>query len=111
MMGQPEVRRARQVERVRVGEVDFFVEVADTGGPRTVGVADALSFDGVRETVEAVATELARVWDQVKPAEARVEFGLSLTAKSGRLTGLVVEGGASASLTVALTWRSPTGAV
>lgn len=100
-----EAGRARHVERVRVGEVDFFVEVADGGGPRTIGPADALSFDGVRDTVEAIGAELAQVWDRVKPAEARVEFGLSLTARSGKLSGLIVEGGGSASLTVALTWK------
>ncbi|MGH3573285.1 MAG: CU044_2847 family protein, partial [Pseudonocardiaceae bacterium] len=43
---------------------------------------------GVRATVEGIATELAQVWEKVKPSEASVAFGLKLTAKSGKLTGL-----------------------
>ncbi len=66
-----------------------------------------LSFDGVRATVEGIATELAQVWQQVKLSEASVAFGLKLTAKSGKLTGLLVEGGGEASLTVTLTWKPP----
>jgi hypothetical protein len=94
------------VELVRAGDVEFFAELADGGGPRTVGVADALSFDGVRDTVEAIASQLAQVWDRVKPCEASVEFGLSLTAKAGKLTGLLVDADGSASLKVTLMWKA-----
>ncbi|MGQ0717450.1 MAG: CU044_2847 family protein [Pseudonocardiales bacterium] len=61
----------------------------------------------MRATVEGIATELAQVWQQVKLSEASVAFGLKLTAKSGKLTGLLVEGGGEASLTVTLTWKPP----
>jgi Trypsin-co-occurring domain 1 len=91
---------------VRSGGVEFFVEVSETGGVQTVGLDEALSFDGVRETVTVIAEQLTAAWEKVKPSEATVEFGLKLTAKSGRLTGLVVEGGGEASLTVKLTWKS-----
>ena len=97
-----------QQRLVSAGGAEFYVEVADVGGPATIrddGVP--LSFDGVRATVEGIATELAGVWERVKPAEASVEFGLKLTAKSGKLTGLVIEGGGEASLTVTLTWKQP----
>ncbi len=63
-----------------------------------------MSFDGVRDTVEALAAELAGVWQRVRPSEATVEFGLNVTAKSGKLTGLLVEGGGEATLKVTLTW-------
>ncbi|MGH3812951.1 MAG: CU044_2847 family protein [Pseudonocardiaceae bacterium] len=75
------------------------------GRRRSAGDAGPLSFDGVRATVEGIATELAQVWQKVKPSEASVAFGLKLTAKSGKLTVLVVEGGGEASLTVTLTWK------
>jgi hypothetical protein len=104
---QPAQGRARHVERVEVDGVEFFVALADGGGPQTVALDRALSFDGVRDTVEAVATELGRVWDKVKPSEASVEFGLALTAKAGKLTGLLVDAGGEASLTVTLTWKRP----
>ncbi|MDQ3765129.1 MAG: hypothetical protein M3460_27620 [Actinomycetota bacterium] len=89
---------------VRAGDAEFYVEVSDAGGPTTIRDDGPLSFDGVRATVEGIAAELTQVWQKVKPAEACVAFGLNLTAKSGKLTGLVVEGGGEASLTVALTW-------
>lgn len=92
---------------VRAGDVEFFVEVADGGGPHTVGLDEALSFDGVRDTIEVVAAQLAGVWDRVHPNEASIEFGVSLTVKSGKLTGLIVEGGGAASLKVTLAWTRP----
>ncbi|MGH3990965.1 MAG: CU044_2847 family protein [Pseudonocardiaceae bacterium] len=96
-------------ERVLVtaGGAEFYVEVSDAGGPTTIRDEGPLSFDGVRATVQGIATELAEVWQKVKPSEASVAFGLKLTAKSGKLTGLVVEGGGEASLTVTLTWQQP----
>ncbi|GAA5707664.1 hypothetical protein AQJ43_36690 [Streptomyces avermitilis] len=97
-MGQPIL--------VRAGEQEFFVEVADGGGPRVVAADHALSFDGVRSTIEAVAGQLAAAWDTVKPTEATVEFGLSFSAKTGRLTGLIVDGAAASSLKITLVWKS-----
>lgn len=94
---------------VVVNGVQFFVEVAHEEGVGTVGLDGVLSFDGVRDTVEAIAGTLADVWARVKPDEARVEFGLKLVAKPGKLTGLLVDGGGEASLTVTLTWRSTQG--
>ncbi len=99
-MGQPVA--------VRVGDVEFFVEVADGGGARTVGLDEAFTFDGVRDTIEAIAAQLAEVWEKVRPNEASIEFGLSLTAKNGKLTGLIVEGGGTASLKVTLAWTRQT---
>lgn len=92
---------------VRAGGAEFYVEISDAGGPTTIRDEGPLSFDGVRATVEGIATELAQVWQKVQPSEASVAFGLKLTAKSGKLTGLVVEGGGEASLTVTLTWKPP----
>jgi hypothetical protein len=92
---------------VTAGGVDFYAEIVDLGGPTTIGPAEALTFDGVRQTLEGVAAELGAAWQKVRPAEATVEFGLTLTARSGKLTGLIVEGGGEASLKVTLTWRQP----
>jgi hypothetical protein len=102
---QPGQQRVRSIERVTARDVEFLVEITDGGGPQTVGVDRILSFDGVRDTVEAIAAELADVWSRVKPAEATVEFGLALSAKGGKLTGLLVETSADASLKLTLTWR------
>ncbi|MGH4008552.1 MAG: CU044_2847 family protein [Pseudonocardiaceae bacterium] len=92
---------------VKAGGAEFYVEVSDVAGPTTIRDDRPLSFDGVRATVEGIATELAQAWQQVKPSEASVAFALKLTAKSGKLTGLLVEGGGEASLSVTLTWKPP----
>ncbi|HEX2300308.1 MAG TPA: CU044_2847 family protein [Pseudonocardiaceae bacterium] len=92
---------------VRAGGAEFYVELDEVARPTTIGDRGPLSFDGVRATVEGIATELAQAWQKVKPSEASVAFGLKLTAKSGKLTGLVVEGGGEASFTVTLTWKPP----
>src|SRR3954470_8596797 len=94
-------------------EVDgtlIYVEVSgDAGGVGTVGADSIFSFDDVAESIQAIAGRLTEVWRQVRPSEASVEFGVRATARSGKLTALIVEGGGEASLKVTLTWRSPTG--
>lgn len=94
-----------QTELVRAEGVDFCVEVSGGDGPRTVGYGEALSFDGVRDTIRVISTEISEAWRHVRPNEASVEFGLSLTVKSGKLTGLLVEGSGAASLKVTLSWK------
>src|SRR5687768_8389765 len=84
--------------------VDFYVEVETTPGPSPIEGLSSHSFEHVRETVEQISMELSKAWEKVRPTEASVEFGLKVTAKSGKLTGLLVEGGAEAALNVKLTW-------
>ncbi len=91
--------------------VEFYVEVADEGGPSNVGLDDVLSFSGVRATVQAIAGELTSAWAAVRPDEASVEFALKLRAKEGKLTGLLVSGGAEGSLKVTLRWNGAGGAL
>ncbi|MFC7220103.1 CU044_2847 family protein [Streptomyces polyrhachis] len=93
---------------VLVGDTEFYVEVAQTG-PQPVALGDRLSFDGVRDTVQAIADQLNQVWERSRPTEASVEFALKLTSKGGRLTGLLVDGSAEAALKVTLTWRRAEG--
>ncbi|MGQ0773152.1 MAG: CU044_2847 family protein [Pseudonocardiales bacterium] len=89
---------------VRSGDAEFWVRVADAGGPSPIGLGDVFSFEGVRKTVEEVGSQLSAAWDRVNPSEAVVEFGLTLTAKSGKLTGLLVNGEGECSLKITLTW-------
>ena len=91
---------------VKAGDTEFYAEVADGGGPQVVGLDQVLSFDGVRDTLSAICGELAKSWEAAKPTEASVELALKLVAKSGKLTGMLVEGGGEASLTITLTWRN-----
>ena len=95
-------------ELVRAGDAEFFVTVVDSGPVQVGAKQPALSFEGMRETLHAVAEEVVAVWRQVRPDEATVEFGLSATAQTGKLTGLVVDGGAQAAFKVTMIWRAGT---
>ena len=98
-----------QVVPVSAGGVEFFAEVEGSSGPSNVGLDDVLAFDGVRKTVQAISTELIQAWEVVRPTEASVEFALTLKVKEGRLTGLLVSGGAEGSLKVTLKWAREKG--
>jgi hypothetical protein len=82
---------------VEVDGVAFFVALTEGGGDELgVGVAgleDRLDFGGVRDTIGAVAGQLAAVRKRVQPSEATVAFGLKVTVKSGKLTGLLASFG------------------
>lgn len=54
--------------------------------------------------MEAIGSQLTAAWEQVKPSKAEVEFGLTLTTKAGKLTGLLMDGEGEASLKITLTW-------
>jgi Trypsin-co-occurring domain 1 len=97
-----------EVVAVVADGVRFYAEVAGVEGPATVGLDEVLQFDDVRHTVEAISSQLVRAWEAVRPDQASVEFALSLKVREGRLTGLLVSGGAEASLKVTLTWTNET---
>lgn len=61
----------------------------------------------MRHTVTAISDELNQAFERAKPQEAVGTFGLKVSVKSGKLTGLLVEGGGEASLTPTLTWKRP----
>lgn len=91
---------------VESGGTTFWVEVAEGSGVSTVSLDTAMSFDGVADAVTEIGRSLSAAWDAVKPDEASVEFGLKVTAKTGKLTGLLVEGGGEAALKVTLSWKA-----
>lgn len=101
-----------QIVEVAAGGTVFYVELAEesdddvsaSDGVVVVAPVDALDLSGVRGTIEAIAGELAQAWEQARPDKATVEFSLKVVGKTGKLTGLLVEGGGEAALKVSLTW-------
>lgn len=91
---------------VLIGDTEVLMELRSSGGPTTVDSGQKLSFEPAKKAIESVVTELGDAIQQARPQEASVEIGFSFTAKSGKLTALVVEGGAEASLKITLTWKS-----
>jgi hypothetical protein len=82
-----------------------------TGDPETdVGVLDALrgrealSFDGVTEAIEAIASRVTDALTSAKPEKATVEFGVDIGVEAGGLTGLLAKGSATATLKITLEW-------
>lgn len=88
------------------GNTDVLMELRGSGGPEAVDAGSKLSFEPAKQAIEAIVTELGDAIRKARPEEASVAVGFSFTAKSGKLTALVVEGGAGATLTVTLTWKS-----
>ncbi|MFF0713037.1 CU044_2847 family protein [Streptomyces bauhiniae] len=91
---------------------------ARISGAEELGHAEELSYTdtGFHERVEAsveslhslitgVARSLSGPLSAVRPDEVSVEFGIELTAKAGKVVGLLADGEAKAALTVTLTWN------
>ncbi|MCL6672802.1 MULTISPECIES: CU044_2847 family protein [Streptomyces] len=72
-----------------------------------VGFAERVeaSVDSLHSLITGVARSLAEPLRAVRPDEVSVEFGIELTAKAGKVVGLLADGEAKAALTVTLTWN------
>ncbi|MEW1722263.1 CU044_2847 family protein [Streptomyces sp. NPDC093109] len=60
--------------------------------------------ESLHSVVTSVARSLAGPLRAVRPDEVSVEFGIELTAKAGRVVGLLADGEAKGGITVTLTW-------
>jgi hypothetical protein len=81
------------------------VEAQNLSPDQPVGIRDVLSFDGVTESIEAVAARVTTALDKVRPDRAAVEFGVDVGVETGGLTGLIAKGTGSATLKVTLEWE------
>ncbi|MFJ8730879.1 CU044_2847 family protein [Streptomyces bauhiniae] len=63
------------------------------------------SVESLHALITGVARSLAGPLSAVRPDEVSVEFGIELTAKAGKVVGLLADGEAKAALTVTLTWN------
>ncbi|MFI5794688.1 CU044_2847 family protein [Streptomyces sp. NPDC051677] len=64
------------------------------------------SVESLHALVTGVARSLAEPLRAVRPDEVSVEFGIELTARAGKVVGLLADGEAKAGITVTLTWNS-----
>jgi hypothetical protein len=81
-----------------------FDEGQPSGGAEKIGWKDHFDFDQVSGTLEGVAQAIRAGLQNVKPTRTTVELGIQLAVKSGKLTGVLVDGEANASLKVTLEW-------
>lgn len=89
----------KAVALVRAVDLDEGGRVAEK-----VGWRDVFDFEGVSGTLEGIAQAVRSGLEKVTPTKTTVELGIELAVKNGKLTGLIVEGDAKASLKVTLEW-------
>ena len=87
------------------GEV-FLAQVTMLGGEENVAAfTGGLSLDNVTKSIEKISTALAKTIKKVKPDKASIEFGVEIATKEGQLTALLVQGSATANLTISHEWE------
>jgi len=77
----------------------------------SVGLLDKLNLQEALDTVRDAAAIVYDKLEPLTPTKATVEFGVSFSVQGGKLTALLFDGKADASLTISLEWerdRSPT---
>ncbi len=93
----------KTVALVRAVELD---EGRPPGTAEKVAWTDHFDFEHVSGTLEGVAEAIRSGLVKVKPTRTTVALGIELAVKNGKLTGMLVEGEANASLRVTLEWGS-----
>ena len=88
-----------------------FVQAADLdeGGGHAaakVGRKDIFESKDLSGTLEGIAWAVRSGVEKVKPSKTTVELGIQLAVQNGKLTGLIVEGKAEASLKVTFEWST-----
>lgn len=63
-----------------------------------------LTFSGVLNAIEGLASTLGNTLKKVKPHSASVELGVELAAKEGKLLAVFVQGEGKANLKITLEW-------
>jgi hypothetical protein len=82
------------------------IQATMLGGKENVGaVKGGFTLEGVTTTIEKLSAALAKTVEKVKPNKASIEFGIEIATKEGQLTALLVQGSATANLTIKLEWE------
>ncbi len=111
--GTPVWARISDVEQVlptpRTGSGYADTGTAGGGGSGYVdtGLLDraAAQVDSLRDLITGVASSVADGLRAARPDEVSVTFGIELTARAGRVVGLLADGEAKGAITVTLTWQ------
>ncbi|WP_326657988.1 CU044_2847 family protein [Streptomyces sp. NBC_00385] len=91
---------AEELDRPEPGGLTF----TDTGFG-DIGDRVQARVESLHSVVTSVARSLAVPLRAVRPDEVSVEFGIELTAKSGKVVGLLADGEAKGAIKVTLTWN------
>lgn len=103
---------SRVVEVMLPNQSVALVRVSDLDADEAPGIAekvgwkDRFDFADVSKTLDGVAQAIRSGLEKARPVKTTVELGIELAVKNGKLTGVLVEGEARASLRVTLEWGS-----
>ncbi|MEU1367278.1 CU044_2847 family protein [Streptomyces sp. NPDC005803] len=96
----------------RISGAEALADPEPGGGPTYTDTGFGDLTDRVQARVESlqsvvtgVARSLAVPLRAVRPDEVSVEFGIELTAKSGKVVGLLADGEAKGAIKITLTWN------
>jgi hypothetical protein len=95
----------QRLVRVDVGGGRIIqVEARSVDPEADIGIGDILSFQGMVDSIEAIAASMTAALAKAKPDKATVEFGVDIGVEAGGLTSLIVKGTGKATLTITLQW-------
>ncbi|MFJ5030642.1 CU044_2847 family protein [Streptomyces sp. NPDC088560] len=92
---------AEELAAPSAGHPSGGLSYTDTGFAERVEA----SVESLQSLITGVARSLSGPLRAVRPDEVSVEFGIELTAKAGKVVGLLADGEAKAAITVTLTWH------
>jgi hypothetical protein len=98
--------------QVQLPTGDIVWARVETEGPSDVAAGGLLKLDpdDLRKTLRGVSESVRGALVDLTPDQLQIEFGLQLTAKSGKITSMLAEAGATASIKVSMTWVKDTAA-
>ncbi|MFF8714122.1 CU044_2847 family protein [Streptomyces sp. NPDC015184] len=89
----------------RPGSGPSFTDIRTDRRPDRMSDRVQARVESLHGVVTGVARSLAEPLRSVRPDEVSVEFGIELTAKAGKVVGLLADGEAKGSIKVTLTWN------
>lgn len=85
----------------------------DTGGYQDTGVTDRIGdrvvgmAGGLGDVVRGVVRSLRAGIEPTAPVQVSVNFGIELTAQTGKVVSVLADSGGKASVSVSLSWTEP----
>jgi Trypsin-co-occurring domain 1 len=76
-------------------------------GDRTVTPAEVGQLPGFAETVRGVVASVRQALHEHRPDSLEVEFGIEITARTGRILSVLAEAGGTVHVRVTASWGGP----
>jgi Trypsin-co-occurring domain 1 len=87
--------------------IQVRLAAGSSGGIASTGLAERLDLQEALDVIGKIAAVIRRSLDPELPTRATATFGIAFSLHAGRLTSLLVDTGAEASVSVTLEWEWP----